>query len=234
MSSWVIAAIVIVALLGLGLVLGPRLARGYVRASALSDCEKLAADIENLRTQGGDLNLAAQKERELQRCYGVAKDAGAVVDLGEIRSRNCEAQNNQIVSEFASFKATDYADILARGNKRGTIKALGQSMVVCFRQAVNESDTVGGLDAIRVRLLKAISDSTDRSICYGTGASGCSRYLGSSESDEHTKQVEEDSTILEPLRVVLGELDAKRRTMTATTPTIAIPGLINVMNTAGR
>lgn len=200
-----IAIAVIVALIGAGY--------WYMRGApgrALAKCRALQAQRSLLSVQGTDVGTIARLDIAIRDCLAAAKAGGAIVDSGHEALAACTDKQEQLEQEFRHFKATDYSDILKRGNTLGSMIRIGSEMARCYSDAVIASDSITGIDEIRKAIRKSIDSSAQRERCYHIGAAGCDRYPGSTETANDAKARLERDEVQIPLRRALAAANAKR------------------------
>lgn len=206
-----VGAVLVVALL----VWGPikkKMALEDLKAS----CAALRGRLAVLRTQGGSVDEQARLQVQLDDCQQALRDAGIDVSvLGELL-RQIETTRAQMRQEHSHFKSTDYADIMKRGNIRGTILRLGDSLAPLYQAGVaaaaeDPSSELANLGLLLASAKVDLADSVARAKCYRTEAPGCGRYLGSTEDDGRSKARNESTRVSAGLRAAMGEINMRIR-----------------------
>lgn len=203
--------LIVVGAVALAVAWGP-LTRARAKADKLAECRELRRQLIHLRAQGGSTTEAAQLAAQLQLCATELQEMG--VDdftISNAAAVNCETMLEQIMQEWAHFKTTDYADIVKRGNTRGTILRLGAELNRCLENAANQATTAAELDALASVAKRHYEASVERARCYERGESGCSRYWGSLETDDKTKAREEIEQVQRGARDVYMKIRAARQ-----------------------
>jgi hypothetical protein len=218
----VIGAVVIIAVVAM---FGPRLASLYARTQVEGRCAALQQEYNALVASGGNAVRAAELQQQLRACNQELQRYGGDVSLASVTLRNCDSQYDAIEAQWVHYKNTDYADILKRGNTFGSMLSMGERLVGCYQQTIAEAEAEGPTlgdtrllavyQEIRDSLIRSLAASEARVRCYRGGVAGCDRYFGSTEMDGQSKGLLEEQRTRDPLRAVLGDLDARINVLVA-------------------
>jgi hypothetical protein len=136
-------------------------------------CLALRDEIAVRRRAGADVNELAALEARLANC---ARSTGAVQPW-EASLAAMAGQRRQVDYEWANYRTTTDTDAIKRNNTRGTWLRLTDEYMTAAREALAlAADSREGSQAIEAELLSWAASAHDRAVCFGNGASPCSRY----------------------------------------------------------
>jgi hypothetical protein len=128
-------------------------------------------------------------------------DLSVVTKLAELKLRPCATAKSFIDGQFGHYKATEYSDALKRNNTRGTMLAVGGTLVACLQNAL--AMAIGMKNAQSVQLVaNTIISSLDAAMvrrdCYFYDQPGCGRF-GVNELHGNDKAADESRVTVQPL-----------------------------------
>lgn len=164
----------------------------------LAQCSVLKAQRAQLAVSGANSDDLARLDIAIATCESAARALGETVDGAVTILGGCDVKRDAMEREFAAYRATAKEDAIQRNNKRQNILHLAAEMISCYRDAIERSESVEAIDAVRASIKKAAEQSQERARCYYFDWSGCGTY-GANEDTGPNKGHDERRNIMETL-----------------------------------
>jgi hypothetical protein len=128
-------------------------------------------------------------------------DLSIVTKLAELKLRPCATAKSFIDAQFAHYKATEYSDALKRNNTRGTMLAVGATLVACLQNALSTAIGMKNVQSVQLvanTIISALDAAMVRRDCYFYDQPGCGRF-GVNEPHGNDKSADENRVTVQPL-----------------------------------
>ena len=165
-----------------------------------AECVAIQQELEALRARPNADRIAMQQvEARLNTCITEARALNAPVDPALAKHSDGDALKTRIDAWFDELKATDYIDVLKRGNIRGEMMRAGAAMAAAYTEAANSATSPATTRSIRQSIIRALDAAENRRLCYYYAQPRCDRYEGSTETHHKDKAAQEWSSTVLPL-----------------------------------
>lgn len=218
MPPWivVVGAVIVVAL-----VMAPRTAAAITKhreekqkREVADSCAAIRAAIDGLPT-GSDPNTRLRLEADLRACERQLEELGEEVDHVSRELELCKATRDEVRREWSHFLSTDYADLIKRGNTRGSILRKAEAALQCLESPLEAATTVKQARAVERLASELLADSVERYNAYVLRLPGTDRYWGSLEASWQDKAREEEARVTKPARALHKRAKSKRERLEA-------------------
>jgi hypothetical protein len=175
-----------------------------------ADCTRLHQQKVQLQQQSApDPGQIQHLEAQIAACVRQVQESGGAPDPVISQQASGDAIYARINQIFDEFTATEYSDVLKRGNIRKDISEAAPAMATAYSQAVAQSANVLTTENVRVSIARALDAAIRRRACYLYDGRGCGRYDGSVEPHGNDKAAQEQREVIEPLLVAYRAAAAK-------------------------